>query len=45
MNSNWIRSGCIAVAFFMAATLFFGVHEIGEVNLVPHFFHNVEHFE
>ena len=28
----------------MAATLFFGAHEIGKVNAVPHLAHKVEHF-
>ena len=43
-NGKWFRGGCIAAAFFMAAVLFFGAHEIGRINLVPHFFHKVEHF-
>ena len=44
ISNEWIRSGCIAAAFFMAVTLLFGAHEIGKINLVPHFFHKVEHF-
>jgi VanZ family protein len=28
----------------MAVALFVGAHEIGKINLVPHFFHKVEHF-
>lgn len=44
IKSKWIRGGCIAATFFMAATLFFGAHEIGKVNSVPHLFHKVEHF-
>lgn len=28
----------------MAATLLLGAHQIGRMNLVPHFFHKVEHF-
>ncbi len=44
INNNWVRGGCIAAAFFMAATLFFGAYEIAKVNHVPHFFHKVEHF-
>jgi VanZ family protein len=43
-NGKWFRGGCIAAALLMAVTLFFGAHEIGKVNLVPHFFHKVEHF-
>lgn len=44
MNNKWIQGGCIAAAFFMAATLFIGAHEIGRLNTVPHLFHKVEHF-
>jgi VanZ family protein len=40
---KWIRGGCIAVAFFMAVTLFLGAQEIGKVNAVPHWVHKVEH--
>jgi VanZ family protein len=28
----------------MAVVLFFGAHEIGKINHVPHYFHKVEHF-
>jgi len=45
MSSIWIGSGCVAAAFLMAVALFFGAHEIGKINLVPHCFHKVEHFE
>ena len=44
IKNHWIRSGCIAAAFFMAATLFFGAHVIAKVNAVPHLLHQVEHF-
>lgn len=44
INGKWIRGGCIAAAFFMAATLFLGAHEIGKINSVPHLIHRVEHF-
>ena len=44
MNKRGIQGGCIAAAFFMVAALFFGAHEIGRVNLVPHVFHKVEYF-
>lgn len=44
ISGKWIRGGCIAATFFMAATLFFGAHEIAKVNAVPHLLHQVEHF-
>ena len=44
INSKWIRVGCIAASFLMAATLLLGAHQIGRMNSVPHFFHKVEHF-
>ena len=44
IKSKWIDGGCIAAAFLMATILFFGAHEIGKVNSVPHWFHKVEHF-
>ena len=44
INSKWIRGGCIAAAIFMAATLFFGAHQIGKMNSVPPLLHKVEHF-
>jgi VanZ family protein len=44
INNQWIRGGCIAAAFFMAATLFVGAEEIGKVNLVPAPFDKAEHF-
>ena len=40
----WIRGGCIAAAFLMAAVVLCGAHEIGKVNHVPHALHKVEHF-
>ncbi len=43
-NGKWIRGGCIAATFFMAATLCFGAHKIAKVNAVPHLLHQVEHF-
>jgi VanZ family protein len=43
-DSKWIRGGCIAAAFFMAAILLLGAHDIGKINEVPHWFHKVEHF-
>ena len=44
ISGKWIRGGCIAAAFFMAVTLFFGALEIGKINSVPHLLHRVEHF-
>ncbi|HEX7953026.1 MAG TPA: VanZ family protein [Burkholderiales bacterium] len=44
INRKWIQGGRIAAAFFMAALLFVGASEIGEVNKVPHLIHLVEHF-
>ena len=44
IKNNWIRGGCIAVAVFMAATLFLAAHDIGRVNSVPALGHKVEHF-
>ncbi len=40
----WIRVGFLVAACLMAATLFFDAYEIGKVNIVPHFFHRLEHF-
>ena len=44
MSGKWLRGGCIAAAFFMAAVLLAGAHDIGKINDVPHWFHKVEHF-
>lgn len=44
INSNWIRGGCIAVAIFMAATLFVEAAHIGRINTWPPLVHKVEHF-
>ena len=44
IKSNWIRGVCIAVAFFMAATLFVEAADIGKVNTWPPLVHRVEHF-
>ncbi len=45
MSKNiWIKGGCIAAAFFMAAVLFVGANEIGRVNALPSLAHKVEHF-
>jgi VanZ family protein len=44
INSKWIRGGCVAAAFFMAAVLFLGAKEIGKVNTLPPYVHKVEHF-
>ena len=43
-KSDWIRGGCIAVAFFMAATLFVEAADIGKINTWPPIVHRVEHF-
>ena len=44
INSKWIRGGCIAAVFFMAAPLFIEAQKIGQVNTLPHLMHKVEHF-
>jgi VanZ family protein len=43
-KSTWIKCGCVAAAFFMAAILFVGARKIGVVNSVPPLTHKVEHF-
>jgi len=43
-KSTWIKCGCVAAAFFMAAVLFVGAPKIGIVNSVPSLVHKVEHF-
>ena len=34
MSNKWIRGGCIAVAFFMAATLFLAADKSGQIPLL-----------
>ncbi len=44
INRKWIRGGCIAAVFFMAAPLFVEAQKIGQINTLPHLMHKVEHF-
>jgi hypothetical protein len=43
-NNHWIRSGCIAAAFFMAVTLFVGARGAGRVHLFPAPWDKAAHF-
>ena len=43
-TNRWIRGGCIAAVFFMAAVLFVRANEIGKMNSLPSLAHKVEHF-
>jgi VanZ family protein len=42
-ENQWIRDGCIAAAFFMAVTLFFGAETAAKLPLPP-LFDKVAHF-
>lgn len=44
IDYKWIRGGCIAVAFFMAATLFLGAEEAGKTHLFPAPWDKLAHF-
>ena len=35
MNNNWIRGGCLAAAFFMAALLFLAADKADQIPLLP----------
>ena len=42
--NNWIRGGCIAVAFFMAVLLFAIADKAGQVPLLPYLPDKLVHF-
>lgn len=42
--NNWIRGGCIAVAFFMAVLLFALADKAGQVPLLPYLPDKLVHF-
>ena len=44
INNAWFRSGCIAAAFFIAATLFLGAEEVGKASLFPAPWDKLAHF-
>jgi VanZ family protein len=44
MNTKLIRGGCIAAAFFMAATLFLAADKAGQIPLLPYIPDKVLHF-
>ena len=41
---KWIRGGCLAAAFFMAAALFVGAKKVGELHLFPEPYDKAAHF-
>ena len=43
-RSKWIRSGCIAAAFLMVATLFLGTEEAGKAHFFPAPWDKLAHF-
>jgi VanZ family protein len=44
INNAWFRSGCIAAAFIMAATLFVGAEVAGKASLFPAPWDKLAHF-
>ena len=44
INGTWIRSGCIAAAFFMAAMVFLAADKAGQIPLLPELNDKFVHF-